>query len=354
MTVTVGNQNNNITGNRSWVSKWSATFLLNSHLHFSTGLFIITAILLTPFSLRAQQSGGNKAEVDPGNTRISLTIPFYQKRNSLTMFIIDSVYKDHSKIFRKVMKIKIDRSSLKTDSLTFQITDTVLIESNQGMMGILQLQKHSRPFNSKNFFEKFRSRSTTFKPPPVRIQTRAIKGNRVAVFIENRTDEPIKNLTVTVDQLPEEWSVSSPKEKINFILPGRQKQFTFLFKGGKLPRRVGFKFEGADTLFIYWSARIRLAVKQKALVSRQFKVFHNYPNPFSVSTTISYTLPSRMKVRIVIYNVLGQRVAVPVNEIQKPGTHNITWEATGLASGVYLCRITAETESGKNISGSLR
>lgn len=65
----------------------------------------------------------------------------------------------------------------------------------------------------------------------------------------------------------------------------------------------------------------------------------NYPNPFNPSTTIQYTLPEAGEVRIDVYNVMGQRVATVVNEHQNAGSHTISFDATRLASGVYLYKL---------------
>jgi hypothetical protein len=67
----------------------------------------------------------------------------------------------------------------------------------------------------------------------------------------------------------------------------------------------------------------------------------NYPNPFNPSTTISYRLPSGGQVRLSIFDILGREVSVPVRGVQQAGVHRETFEAEGLASGVYFCRLEA-------------
>jgi hypothetical protein len=68
-------------------------------------------------------------------------------------------------------------------------------------------------------------------------------------------------------------------------------------------------------------------------------LMHNYPNPFNASTVINYTLPEAGWVDIKIYNTLGQRVLTLVSEQQAAGTHEVPFDATGLASGVYYYRL---------------
>ncbi|MCH8569633.1 MAG: T9SS type A sorting domain-containing protein, partial [Balneolales bacterium] len=68
-------------------------------------------------------------------------------------------------------------------------------------------------------------------------------------------------------------------------------------------------------------------------------------NPFNPTTQISYDLPETAEVRLEVYNVMGQRVALLVNETQNAGTHNLSFNASSLASGVYIYRLQAGNET---------
>ncbi len=65
----------------------------------------------------------------------------------------------------------------------------------------------------------------------------------------------------------------------------------------------------------------------------------NYPNPFNPTTTISYQLPAVSHVELSIYNILGQKIAALVSERQTAGNHQVEWNASGFASGVYYYQI---------------
>jgi hypothetical protein len=65
----------------------------------------------------------------------------------------------------------------------------------------------------------------------------------------------------------------------------------------------------------------------------------NYPNPFNPTTTILYALPESGPVRLDVFNVLGQRVATLINERVIAGTHHVQFDATRLASGLYIYRL---------------
>jgi hypothetical protein len=72
------------------------------------------------------------------------------------------------------------------------------------------------------------------------------------------------------------------------------------------------------------------------VVPKEYELSQNYPNPFNPSTTIRYGVPMDSKVDIVIYNVLGQRVATLVSGTLTAGYHNVVWNAGNLSSGVYF------------------
>jgi hypothetical protein len=67
----------------------------------------------------------------------------------------------------------------------------------------------------------------------------------------------------------------------------------------------------------------------------------NYPNPFNPITAVSYQLSVFSKTKIAVYDMLGREVVILVNELKSPGRYEVAWDATGYASGVYLCRMTA-------------
>jgi hypothetical protein len=67
----------------------------------------------------------------------------------------------------------------------------------------------------------------------------------------------------------------------------------------------------------------------------------NYPNPFNPTTKIQFTIVNRQLTIVKVYDVLGREVATVVNEVKKPGTYTVAFNASSLASGVYVCRLQA-------------
>lgn len=77
-------------------------------------------------------------------------------------------------------------------------------------------------------------------------------------------------------------------------------------------------------------------------IPQNFKLKQNYPNPFNPSTTIAYSLPKSAHVKITVYNMLGKQVGILVNQPRKAGDHMVKFNASNLASGVYLYRLEAD------------
>ena len=73
-----------------------------------------------------------------------------------------------------------------------------------------------------------------------------------------------------------------------------------------------------------------------------FQLYQNYPNPFNPSTTIKYAVPKTSLVKITVYDLTGQEVALLVNEVKEAGTYELKFDASNIASGVYLYRMVAD------------
>ena len=73
----------------------------------------------------------------------------------------------------------------------------------------------------------------------------------------------------------------------------------------------------------------------------KFSLEQNYPNPFNPSTKIVYNIPKESKVKLEIFNILGQQVATLVNEVKPAGKYTIDFNASELSSGVYIYKLSA-------------
>lgn len=73
------------------------------------------------------------------------------------------------------------------------------------------------------------------------------------------------------------------------------------------------------------------------------ELLQNYPNPFNPVTIIGYQLPVSSKVSLEVFDMLGRRVAILVDEAKPAGYHESIFDASGLSSGVYIYRLSTET-----------
>jgi len=107
-------------------------------------------------------------------------------------------------------------------------------------------------------------------------------------------------------------------------------------------------------LFVCWNNSMEACIRannqhslwfrKKISLPSAFVLKQNYPNPFNPTTTISYSLPYRSNVRIVVTNTLGQQVATLENGDREAGIHEVEWQAN-YASGIYFYRIEAVSTS---------
>lgn len=72
-----------------------------------------------------------------------------------------------------------------------------------------------------------------------------------------------------------------------------------------------------------------------------FALYQNYPNPFNPITTIKFSLPEKMNVKISVYDVLGQKIKEIINETKEAGIYTINFDGIELSSGIYFYRIDA-------------
>lgn len=89
------------------------------------------------------------------------------------------------------------------------------------------------------------------------------------------------------------------------------------------------------------------------VMPNEFVLHEAYPNPFNPVTRIRYGLPERSRVKLEVYNMLGNIVAALVDGERSKGFYEVEWVAGNLPSGVYLIRLQAESlESSKRLLGS--
>jgi len=91
-------------------------------------------------------------------------------------------------------------------------------------------------------------------------------------------------------------------------------------------------------------------VEAEVSLPAHFALEQNYPNPFNPSTSIQFSLPVDANVAIGVYNLVGEKVAEVASGNLSAGSHNVTFDASTLTSGIYFYRLDATGNNGKTFS----
>ena len=100
-----------------------------------------------------------------------------------------------------------------------------------------------------------------------------------------------------------------------------------------------------DDLHVYAGDVPTSTEEPEAEVPLALDLHQNYPNPFNPTTVIMFDLPRQADVSLEIYNVMGQRLATIAKGIHQAGRHSVEFDASHLASGVYIYRLQAGSVS---------
>ncbi len=112
----------------------------------------------------------------------------------------------------------------------------------------------------------------------------------------------------------------------------------WIYSQGTLRLNVGnlqFSYFGAVVLFQFVST----GINDNRVAINTFNLRQNYPNPFNPSTKISYTLSYNSTIKLDVYDAIGEKVYELFSGNQEAGEHEINFNASGLASGIYFYRI---------------
>jgi hypothetical protein len=82
----------------------------------------------------------------------------------------------------------------------------------------------------------------------------------------------------------------------------------------------------------------------KTQIPEDYELEQNFPNPFNPSTKIEFFLKQSGKVKLDVYNLIGQKVAELINEELSAGFHNVNFNASDLASGIYIYQLKVDNK----------
>jgi hypothetical protein len=155
------------------------------------------------------------------------------------------------------------------------------------------------------------------------------------------TVELRKMLVVKVSYTPEELNAISlrypdfDERKVGLY---REESGSWVYEGGEgRGNTLTAKVQKTGSLALFYNP-------EHEFLPKSIELAQNYPNPFNPSTTIRFGLPDEGKVKLVVYNVLGQKVKELLNESRGAGYHTVIWNGkneTGqqVSSGLYIYRV---------------
>lgn len=102
---------------------------------------------------------------------------------------------------------------------------------------------------------------------------------------------------------------------------------------------------GPGGVYVFDLSQVGVATEPAPELPRELRLSGAYPNPFNPSTSISFALPEAGLVRLEVFDALGRIVRVLADEERAAGEHSVSFDASWLASGVYLYRLTSPAGS---------
>jgi hypothetical protein len=134
-----------------------------------------------------------------------------------------------------------------------------------------------------------------------------------------------------------------------------QLDISSILRGDRHQYKIRFRFisdeEGTAPGIIFdnvgWSVDPVVGVDESEVLPAELSLGQNYPNPFNPATNIRFSLPAASDVRLEIFDIMGRRVAILLNEKLNAGAYSVRWDGVDgdgspMASGVYLYRLTTD------------
>lgn len=173
----------------------------------------------------------------------------------------------------------------------------------------------------------------------------ASTGNTIELTVTNTGNAPLIGVKVAVAEVPAWLRFADTEQRIALLKSEQEMPTTFTFavdKAAPVEQSHTLKFVITGPGGERWTKEITVAVSPP----EKFEAYQNFPNPFNPTTAISFQLSAISRVRLRIYNMLGQEVASLVDGDKSAGYHQEMWDATRFASGMYVYQLIASDEHG--------
>lgn len=170
-------------------------------------------------------------------------------------------------------------------------------------------------------------------------------GNSIELSIANTASLPLSKVTVEATGIPGWIHFREARQTLLLLKANQELPVLFTFsvdKTAPVGKEASITFRIVSSTGENWTKEIRVSVSPP----ERFELFHNYPNPFNPTTTISYQLPTDSRVHLKVFDLLGREVATVVDETEAPGYYQKTFDATRFSSGMYVYQIIATDKQG--------
>ena len=175
--------------------------------------------------------------------------------------------------------------------------------------------------------------------------TPGTKGNEIKLTVANVSEEnPAANVNVFLTKKSSSLVFSKEEETIEVIEAKAEAKASFTFDVNR-----NAPINKKDTIDFMITSSDGIMMTKQFIFSytppKEFKLEQNFPNPFNPTTTIQYQLPNNSKVTLKVYDILGSEVETLVNEEQEAGYNEVKFNASNIASGMYIYRLQAGNHS---------
>jgi photosystem II stability/assembly factor-like uncharacterized protein len=237
-----------------------------------------------------------------------------------------------------------------TETGVYQTTNggTNWVNTTSGMANYVPVDELVKQTGTDNIlaFTHGRGVFITATPLPVELTNfiSAVENDKVNLKWQTQTES--NNYGFEVERAP---SSTTPREnvwkKIGFVKGSGNsnalKNYSFTDSNPVGGCNFSYRIKQIDNDGSFKFSKI-LSVK---VIPSKFSLSQNYPNPFNPTTTIKYSLPSKDKVELKLYNITGREVASLVNKVQQAGIYSVQFNGSNFASGVYFYRLTTSKSS---------
>ncbi|MBK7631152.1 MAG: C39 family peptidase [Ignavibacteriales bacterium] len=124
--------------------------------------------------------------------------------------------------------------------------------------------------------------------------------------------------------------------------PAKSNGYSYIFNKTSLSQSWFNKGGIAYTFYFPDSVTVPVENPNQAMVADDYQLLQNYPNPFNPNTNISFSIPQAGLTKLTVYDILGNEIAVLIDDFLNSGYYTTSFNASDLSSGVYIYRIQTE------------